>query len=663
MEKSILSEENKTIESNIPDYTEEEIRYIGNIKKRMEFARDEREKPHEEFDGMTYSQYWYANEAGANTYVKPKRNKAEITFQSGTLRTKMMALCASLTSLNLQPDIMAFDQNDVVVGGLGQGMEDIVDKTRELELDEEKQMIRQYELLKHGTIFVEEIWNEGYKISKEMVSSFTGKFRKVFWKTTEEITEGKPETRIIPGINVYLGSLKEYDLNKQPYIFTVSRMSYMEAETIYREWENWKYVSKTPTKFITTDFSDAGTTRWKDWTLTNPPDGEVEINKYQDCPNSEYQIIINGIPMLPLGSPMPWGNYYNIVQQNLEPIRSDFSYGKSFIFKNKNLVYLFDEMTKMALLKTWKSFMPPMLNNSGRVISQTAMMPGKMNMGIPQGSLVPLIDRDTQGVTQSEYQMMSEVSRLIDQNSTSQTFTGMKEKGEQTATQIVELQRQARIMLGIVILSSSLLEKKLTYVRIDNLTANWFNPIDTVFDRVRETLKNRYRIVSRKRMLGKDGLGMRYVVPTEDKYSPKDVYAEEKLMEKNLGMPVRLTLINPNELKQAKYIWLVSVNAKEKKSSEMSKMMFQEMINQAITLGLQLNPQYIEEQFAEVWDKDPTKLFIKQEQVPPAVQEGGNAYQQGGVPQPANMPARGASAMQRPTVNQMQKDIKNKKLA
>jgi hypothetical protein len=660
MKQSILEEENK--EANLtPDYNEKELNYINKLRRRMEYARDERDKPRDEFDGMPYTQQWYANEQGANTYIKPKRNKAEITFQSGTLRTKMMALCASLTSLNLQADISAYDANDVVINGLGQSMEDIIDKTKEMEMDEEKQMLRQYELLKQGTIFVEEIWNEKYSIYKEVVKAFNGAFRSVYWKTVEEKDDGKPETRIIPGINVYLGSMYKYDIKEQPYIFTVNRMSWLEGESLYGGLENWKYVSKTPTHFIGEMGSNDGKSTWNDWTLTSPPDGDIEVIKYQDYPNNEYQIVINGIPMLPIGSPLPWGCYYNIAQQNLEPIRHDFAYGKSFIFKNKNMVYLFDEMTKMALLKTWKSFMPPMINNSGRIISQYAMMPGKMNMGIPEGALKPLLDRDTQGVTQSEYQMMSEVSRLIDQNTTSQTFTGMKEKGEQTATQIVELQRQARIMLGITVLAATLLEKKLAYLRIDNLMANWFDPIDKVFDTAREILVNRYRVVSRKRMIGKDGLGMRFIVPVEEAYTPQQVRDQEDKMEKSLGMPVRMTLIKAKELKQANYIWVANVSAKEKKSSEMSKMMFQEMINQAIALGLTLNPQYVEEQFADVWDKDPTKLFLQQEQAPLPAEN--MAYQQAGVPQPANMPARGASSMSKPSIKQMSSDIKNKKLA
>lgn len=38
-------------------YTEEETRYLSNWEKRLTYARDQREQPLEEFDGMTYSQY------------------------------------------------------------------------------------------------------------------------------------------------------------------------------------------------------------------------------------------------------------------------------------------------------------------------------------------------------------------------------------------------------------------------------------------------------------------------------------------------------------------------------------------------------------------------------------------------------------------------------
>ena len=653
--KSVLLEEPK-IENLSPNYTTDQQLYLRNLQKRLEFAKFQREQSRDEFDGMNYEQYWLENEKGANTYIKPKKDKSEINFQSGTLRQKLFSLVSSLQSLNLGADILAFDRNETIISSLGQAMEDIVEKTEELEGDEEKRMLRQYEMIKQGDVFIEDVWKDEGVTDKETTKEFNGKFNDVFWKTNYKETEGKAERNIISGLKIYLGDLTKYFITDQPFIFTRASFSYKELERIYGEWEMWKYVSKQQRNFVGENSEDALVTA--NWNLQYNPDGKCEIIKYQDVPNNEYQILINGIPMMPIGSPLPWGRYYNITQQHFEPIRENFAYGKSFIFRNRNNVYLIDEMIKMALLKTWKSFMPPYINTSGQVIRSTAFMPGKINMGIKANTLIPLEQNAVQGVTTSEFNMVQEMIRFVDANTTSQTFGGMQERGATTATQIVEIQRQARIMLGVVILAASLLEKKITYLRVNNLLKNRIEPSEMVLDEVKNILKNRYRIVSRKRQISEEGIGMRYVVPTEENVNVGALRAEEEQKKQKLGMPIRIIAINPNELKQAKYFWFISVNPKEKKSSEMSKLMFSEMISQATQLGLQLNPQLVQDKFAEVWDLDPSKLFAPQATQMQASQGQLNQGEQQEV-----MPQNKPTGVQKPTVNQLMESIGNKQLA
>jgi len=609
-------------------YTEEQQKYLKNLLVKIKYAKDERDKPREEFDGMTYLQYWQQNERWANTYIRPKQNKTDITFQSGILRTKLFALVSSIISLNLKPDVVAYDRYDVRVGALGNAIEDIMDKTEEVENDEEKQLIRVYELLKQGTVFVEEVWQKETCIEKEITSEFDGKFNTKNWKQEKEESDGQPIRNIISSKDVYLGNLRTYLSQNQPFIYTIQSKTYDECAAIYGEWEMWKHVPKTKAQIL----GDANQTILDGgWTLHDHPDGEVEIIKYQDVQHNEFQILINGIPMLPIGYPLPWGRRYNIEQQNLEPIRQDFAYGKSFIFKNKNTVQLLDEMLRMASLKTYSSFKPPYLNTSGVIIPQDVLTPGKITMGVPAGSLKPVSELAVQGVTNGEFAMIQEVKSFIDQNTTSQTFAGMKEQGSVTATQIIELQRQARVMLGVVILAVSLMEKKIAGMRLLNILQNWFNPIDEIVDEARGMLKNRYRIVSRERSITNEGVGTRYVIPTEDSVNVEDLRAEEDMLSEKTGKPVRIIAINPEELKQAKYVWVITINPKEKKSSELNKLMFRQKIADAIALQLPLNQEYLKEQFAQVWGDDPSKLFSQQQPVPP-VANPGEAGSMAGVP-------------------------------
>jgi len=627
------------IETNeVPNYTPEEIEYLGNLQKRLEQTKNLREQPHPEFDDMTYTQYWQKNEDLANIKIKPKINKQDIQFQTGTLRTKLFAFLSSLLGLNLSGDISAYDKNDMKIGALGNAMEDIIDKTDELDNDEEKKMLRQYEMLKQGDAFVEEIWDDKWIIEKQPVANYTGKFRgvKIIKKEVKKI--GRPVRNIISGLSVYLGDLTKYEISDQPYLFTVQTKRYDEAEQIYGRFENWKYVSKSLKTF--SGDSDKAMSQ-NAWRLLDTGEGLVEIIKYQDKENNEYQIIMNGIPLLPLGFPFPWGwEGYNLTQQHARPIRHNFAYGKSFTFENKNPVQLLDEMMRLALLKTQKSFLPPYLNLSGRVISSNVLMPGKITMGLQANSLVPINDKETQGVTNAEFNMIQELLRTIDSQTASQTFTGMREEGGNvTATQIVELQRQARIMLGITILSASLLEKKLIDLRLMNILKNWFNPLDKEVDEARQALKERYRITSRARTIEGEGTGLRFVVPTEQLPTPEQIMANEEQLKTQMGIPVRIIALNPKEIEEMKLTWVTTVNPREKKSSELSKLMFRAEMQDAQLLGLRINPSYVEERFAQTWDEDPSKMFLKEEQAPQTAP---------GVAMPGGQGGEGVPTIKRP---------------
>ena len=250
---------------------------------------------------------------------------------------------------------------------------------------------------------------------------------------------------------------------------------------------------------------------------------------------------------------------------------------------------------------------------------------------------VPLIDQtEAQGVTPGEFRMIQEVMQWVDRNTVSQTFAGASEKGGKvTATQIIELQRQARQMMGLLELSAALLEKKLDVRLLVVLLKNWFDPIDEIADEARKVVKDIYRIVSRQRYIDGRGNGMRMVIPTKEIPDSNMIKAMEEAMEKRTGVPTRMILINPDEMKIAKLTWIVNVIPKEKKSSEYTKLLFDEMIARASALGLPLNVSYVAERFAQIWEEDPAKLFqlggVGQGQIPGVL---GAPVQAGATPEP-----------------------------
>jgi len=226
--------------------------------------------------------------------------------------------------------------------------------------------------------------------------------------------------------------------------------------------------------------------------------------------------------------------------------------------------------------------------------------------------LVPVLDQQTQGVTNAEFNMIQEVIKFIDRGTVSQTTTGAKEEGGNvTATQIMELQRQARVMMGLTDLAACLLEKKLTSKRLMIILENWFDPIDTKVDEARNLLNNRYRIISRKRRIEGKGQGLRMVIPTKELPTSEQIKEMEESFQRNTGTPLQMIMIDPDALKKAKLTWIINVVPKEKKSSEYSKVLFGAMMADARNLGLIPSQKWLEERFAEEWEEDPSKMFAK----------------------------------------------------
>jgi len=641
-EKSPLLEEKEQVEKT--GYSTKEEDYLKGLRKRMESARNARDMNHMEFDGMDYTTYYQENERLANTFIKPKVNKEDTNFQSGIIRTKLFALLSALVNLDLRGDISAFNSDGFEVQALGDAMEDVILKTNEYDVDDEKKYLRHYELLKHGTVFVEELWDEKEKKVKKTKKKFNGKL-KFDWTESIKKAFAKPTRNIVPGVNVYLGDITKYDISDQPFIFTVDTIPYEEAKRMFGDWDRWENVPRKVNRFEPTE--SAGVFN-REWTLLETEEEDyVEILRYQDKWNNEFALVLNGVLMTPVGLPLPWGyEEYNIAQQNLEPIHAKFAYGKSLVFRVKNKVAFLDEFMRLAILKTQKSFMPPYLNISGRILSNRVFMPGKISHGIQPNSLVPISDKEVEGVTNAELAMIQELQESINSETTSPTFQGQQASGDPTATEIIELQRQAKMVLGLTVFSVAMLEWKLEWLRLKNLLANWFNEEDQVVDEARGVLKSKYRKTITDQSIEGEGQGKRIIIPTKEIPSVGAIMKTEDYLTQEQGVPIRLVFLNPDEVCSAKLVWQIVIKPTEKKTSEVSKLLNRAFMQDV--LPLQPNIQYLQERTASVWEENAQKLFAPNPM--PAVGPDGMPIQQGGemnlnVPTPEKMAGQELKSM------------------
>lgn len=605
-------------------YTPEDKEYCSYMQKRLVRARDQKNQVYEEFDGKNYYDDYSENVKIANTKLPSKKNEDDVIVSAGTVEAKLDALLSHVNNLDLGSEVMAYDHENNRIHELGVALTDTIFYTEqrdggELAGDKEKKMLRQRELLSQNAVFVQEEWLRTFERKKKLTEKYEGQFKD--WKnwdeTLELVFEG-PSRTLLHGPNVYLGDITEYFMEKQPYFFAVIHQHYDVAKTKYGKFENWKYVKKGRVTDAVTE--EQKTIYDNKWRLTEVKDEQVEIILYQDKPNDEFQIIINGVMMLPIGFPLSAvapGGEYNVVKQVFRPISHKFAYGKPFVRMGsvREISKLIDEMLKLFVLKTRKSFTPPYVNTSGKVISRRVLSPGRITMGISPDALQK-IGEEGQGVTANEYNILKELQDRVDKSTVSNQFQGQQGKAGTTATEVVELQRQAKLTLGLTIAACEFLELKLAYLRLWNIIENFYEPLDTKVITVNDVREyaNKYRNVTRETNIEGEGLGERQIVATDENPVPSAevIRTVERQQEKERGMPVRRIYLNPQGMKVAKIRWYIVITPKEKETSAFFKLLFRDMLTDILTmiqLGAIPNMEGLEEQFSRTWNVGRNKLF------------------------------------------------------
>lgn len=612
-------------------YKDEEKDYTKFISQRLEAAKIQKNQVFMEYGGTkNYYNIYNENEEIANTMLPPKKNEDDVIVSAGTIESKLDALLANINNLDLSADVFAFDKENNKIAELGLALQDTISMTEELDGeggDEEKKLLRQRELLKQGTVFVQEEWLKLWETKKNLTEGYNGQFKDWDkWDEKLELVFEGPSRTLLYGPNVYLGNMTEFTMEKQPYIFAVIHQDYKVAETKYGKFENWKYVKKGSVPQETA--SEQRTIFDNKWRLTEIADNQVEIVIYQDKPRDEFQILINGVMMFPIGFPLsavcPGGNY-NITKQVFRVINHKFAYGKSFVSSGavKEISALIDEMLKLFVLKTRKSFTPAYINTSGKVIPKKVLSPGRISMGIAPDAL-QAIGTEGQGVTSNEYNVLEKLQDTLDKSTISNQFAGQQGHAGTTATEVVELQRQAKLTLGLTIAACALLEKKLAYLRLWNILANWYNPVETKVVQIGDVRKEikRFRNTHRQGTIEGAGVGERYVIPTDQGLPDAEtIRALEIQNEKEKGFPVRRIYIDPAELATAKLRWYIVINPREKETSAFYKLLFREEltdIQTLMTLGSVPNKEGLEEEFSRVYQKNRNKIFSAK-QVNPAM--------------------------------------------
>ena len=615
------------------DYTEDEKAFRSMIIERMEHARRQREQQHPEFDDMTYEEYWESNAKAANAYMPPKKNAQDTRTTSGTTKEKTGTLLSSILNYNFAPDVEAYDKDDLVVQELGTIMEDFIKKSRKIEKPdyEVKRPVVYKELFDQGTVCVEDVQVE-FALPNKVAKNFkVNKLKEMEWSERMDKVYKFCSTNVLCGLDVYFGNIREFYLELQPYIATKKKITRGEAQSIYGTWERWENV---PVDLKRTAEDGADSLPFNNWSLGDVEKDTVEVIKYYDKWANDFMILLNGVMMFPVRrnkkgklNTFPLSSLngeceYPLSKGDIDPISRNFAYSKSIPAKTKVDQALFDEMLKAIVLKTRKSYQPPMANNTGKMLSKKIFYPGTIHSGINPEKLQEI--GENKGVTQSEFNSIQFIKQIIDEKSVSNVFEGQASKGQQTAREVTILKQQSMMKLGLAVTGVINLEKSMCKLRLNNILKYWTEPIDKRIVQLEDGLEqttNLYKTISIDTEFEEGKKGQRIVDFTEEEMpTSEQVYAEEQLLSELNNREYRKHYINPKLLNSLDYNWYIEIVPTEKNTSELKVAMFEDMVQKMmamfIPLGKMPNLDYIATRWATLQGEDPNRLFPPAQQQP-----------------------------------------------
>lgn len=611
--------------------------YINSMREKIQGMRDQRKRTLPIFDGKNYNDYYKDNESIANTMIKPGR------VSTGTVETKVHAMVSELATKNYLPDVEAYDESDQEDREIASVYEDAIVYSYKQEpgdgaQDREKKVMRWAELLIQGTVVLQDSWKVYHALKKKPVREDKGKKYKDAYdsllETTKKMYEG-PELDMINGLSFYAGNILERVMQKQPRVCSVEIMDYTKAASMYGTFENFK-------KHISAKNSNnanvTGSTDANEKTLTEAiihqdiKDHQVEVIKYESNQYHEnhFQILINGVPMLPIDYPLSEvteNGEYSYTSQTLG--YSKYFYGKSFVSSGsvKQLARVSDLLLELMIKKTKKSIDPPFANTGRKRISKRALEPGILSM-LPNAEDLVRLDDAAQGPTGAEFNMFETVQNLINQNTVSNIFQGQEANQQMTATQVEETRKRAQKALVLIEHSVISLEIKLAYRRLAILNKYWFKPVGKapVTKNGKRVVGSQYRNMIRQIEIEGRGTGRRKTYMIDgDMPSQEEVDKLTSLEEKVSGKPTEVVVANPTEFDEVRMRFHINVYSKPEAGDTYQRAELRDTLNDAIAfgnMGIPVSQEWLKEQYANSYDAPMDKVFGQPPQAPE--QLGGN---------------------------------------
>ena len=605
---NVIDKRKNTVHAYQPSEEVQEI--IASVRDHYLQGYNNWHKTLVEFNNRSVIDEINANQKTFNSYIPPKSDDPDESWRAQTVRpivrNKLISIAAHVTANIIYPSFFAQNKDQEEDRMAGQVIEDIVKWIVNNSNYSRAFMNSVISALVDPATVLKQEYKEVMRTVKKKQEDGTYKEEEVI----DEIMSGFCST-VIPLKEFYIANLYEPELQKQKFVIHQRYMDYDQAEQIYGSHENFKYVdvghhatfsSDDSTFYDTYDENIAGKCL-------------VHVVDYYNRAKDLHLVLINGVLVTDKENPNERvDKRYPYSMTGYEPINN----GKFALFKSAANKMGPDEdmvntLYNMVLDGSFMALMPPVAIYGKESINSSVLVPGSITSLREESKL------DTIGPKsdlRAGLLAIEEVEKSISESSQDNMRSGLAGGGERTAYEIQKLEENAQKMLGLFASYIGFMVTDVGYLMLGDIIQHLtVADLDKVTD-IKNPLKYKTLLLPNEVSDGKKVTKeIRFKEDTGEKPYKKSLRIFEE--EGGMKQEKRIYEINPQLIREYKYMVLVTPDKFEKQSKALERALGLELYDRAISNPLVDQRMVTQDFLFESYKPGQSSKYMAKEQAAP----------------------------------------------
>ena len=585
--------------------SEEIMKLYARVQADYDTAWSLQNRPFDEFDGYSLLQRTRMDQQTFGAFVGASYDSAQSRWRwkgrKNTARNKVIGILAHVISGMLFPMCYAYNEENMEDALSAKVMRILVENHLKKANYELKFLFMMTSALVNPAVFVEVEYVEA--IQRIKVRNNDGTYR--IEEAVDELLSGIG-LNILPIDTLLLGDFYTFDIQRQPYIVKVRRISYDEARSVY----SGKYYDKDGVDQF--DYVQAGMTRVLltgqnnqtlydiEWTDADK-NFVQEITVYYRSEDSQFTFV-GGVFMgnqedIYLSNPFKHRRMsvvkdeyttvpvYPFAKSGFEPLDPSgrFAYYKSACFKEFWDDAAQNRMHQIAFDGTYLDVIKPMFMTGVSKVDSTVLVPGA-TIGMPTGATVTPYQLGPN--LQGALQMMRVEEDDLSESTQDALMSGIARPGV-TATASIKAEQNAKVVMSVFSTMIADLVRQVGELVMDDIIC--YTTVGEVDASVPESLKMKYRSVKvQGRDNGKDITSQINFSTEMMDLTPEDIEKKEwELFHKHGGLDAKTIEYQVNPYKFARTQFSLYIDPQQ----IISRSMGTDQLRKERAIGILMSPQ------------------------------------------------------------------------